>query len=49
MLKNTGNMRVTGVSVVGDTNTCTKALMLPDETLHCEMSRQLVQNDYEQV
>jgi hypothetical protein len=45
---NAGNMRVDNVAVLGDSNNCSKALMSPDETLLCSMSRQLVQSEYEQ-
>lgn len=41
-------MRITSVAVLGDSNNCSKALMAPDETLNCSMSRKLVQSEYEQ-
>lgn len=47
VLRNQGNMRVVNVSVLGDSNTCSKPLMAPDETLFCNMSRVLVQSEYE--
>lgn len=47
VLKNAGNMRVDNVAVLGDTNDCSKALMAPDETLFCTISRQVVQAEYE--
>lgn len=40
-------MRVANVSVIGDSNNCSKALMHPNETFHCSMSKQLIQHDYE--
>jgi len=48
VLRNPGNMRVANVSVIGDSNNCSKSLMHPNETFHCFMSKQLVQYDYEQ-
>jgi hypothetical protein len=41
-------MRVDNVAVLGDSNNCSKALMAPDETLLCSISRKLVQSEYEQ-
>lgn len=46
VVHNTGNMRIASVSVQGDTNDCTKALMAPDEKLHCTLSRDLTAQDF---
>lgn len=48
VLTNAGTMRVANITLLGDANTCSKALMTPDETLLCNMSRVLVQSEYEQ-
>lgn len=45
---NPGNMRIDNVAVFGDSNNCSKALMAPDETLLCSVSRKLAQSEYEQ-
>lgn len=42
-----GTMRIANISLLGDSNTCSKSLMAPDETLFCNMSRVLVQSEYE--
>lgn len=47
VLHNNGNMRIDNVTVYGDSNTCSKALMLPDETFICSMSKMMQQDDYE--
>lgn len=48
VLKNSGNMRIDAVALLGDSNNCSKALMAPDESLYCAMTRALVQSEYEQ-
>jgi hypothetical protein len=38
-LTNTGNMRLTGISVTGDQNDCNFNLLWPSEAVNCSMSR----------
>lgn len=41
-------MRIDTVALLGDSNNCSKALMAPEETLYCAVTRALVQREYEQ-
>jgi hypothetical protein len=47
VVTNDGNMRVDNVTVHGDSNTCSKALMAPGETFICSMQRVMDQEEYE--
>jgi len=46
LLHNTGNVRLSDNSAEGDSNNCSKALLAPDEKLHCFMWRTLTVADF---
>ena len=46
MVHNTGNMGVEGVTVQGDTNDCSSALLAPDARLFCTLQRTLTASDF---
>lgn len=46
VLRNNANMRVMDISVMGDANNCTVAVMAPDEERVCYMWRTLTEQDF---
>jgi len=46
-LRNSGNMRLDNVSITGDANDCDVALLEPDTTARCSMTRALAQDDFD--
>lgn len=46
VVHNTGNMRVKGVSVQGDTNDCSTDILSPDERMYCTLNRTLTEADF---
>lgn len=45
-VKNTGNVRITAIAVQGNSNNCSQAVLLPDETADCFMWQQLNRADF---
>lgn len=41
-------MRIANVTLLGDSNNCSRALIRPDETVYCSLTRVMAQSDYEQ-
>lgn len=46
VVHNTGNMRVEDVSLQGDANDCSTALLAPDELVYCTLQRALTEADF---
>ncbi|KAF6258162.1 hypothetical protein COO60DRAFT_1639414, partial [Scenedesmus sp. NREL 46B-D3] len=46
-LRNSGNMRLDNVSITGDANDCDVALLEPNTTARCSMTRALAQDDFD--
>jgi hypothetical protein len=46
-LRNSGNMRLADVAVIGDDNDCNVALLEPNSTASCSMTRALTQDDFD--
>jgi hypothetical protein len=46
-LRNSGNMRLDNVAVIGDDNDCNIELLEPDTTARCSMTRALTQDDFD--
>jgi hypothetical protein len=46
-LRNSGNMRLDNVAVIGDDNDCNFALLEPEAVVRCSMTRALTQDDFD--
>jgi len=46
IVRNTGNVRATNITVQGDSNNCSKPLMLPGEVFDCWMWRDVPESEF---